>query len=120
MDLNGDIGMDTVFNTTIPDNTICEYIDFLINKVYSLLPMFEESNISEEKYTSFVIFQNNLIQTINGNISLIKYNSHLVLDILSHLQSLLVVSDHDDYKRHVFKVCKLLSLLKKEVDNNGI
>lgn len=112
--------MNTIYQTNIPDKLICDYLDFLTNKVFALLPMFEESDISEEKKNSHTIYQRNLIQTINGNTELIEYNSHIVVDILSHLQSLFEVSDHDDYKRHVLKVCNLLSQLKKEVVDNVI
>lgn len=112
--------MKTIYQTTISDKLTCDYLDFLINKVFALLPMFEESEISEEKKNSHTIYQKNLIQTINGNTALIKYDSHIVINILSHLQALFEVYDHDNYKRHVLKVCNLLSELKKEVADNGI
>lgn len=112
--------MNTIYQTTIPNKLTCDYLDFLINKVFALLPMFEESAISEEKKNSHTIYQKNLIQTINGNTELIKYDNYIVVDILSHLQSLFEVSDHGDYKRHILKVCNLLSELKKEVAGNGI
>lgn len=112
--------MNTIYQTKIPDKIICDYLDFLINKVFALLPMFEESYVSEEKKKSHNIYQRNLIQTINGNTELIKYDSYIVVDILSHLQSLLDIAEHDDYKRHVLKVCNLLSKLKMEVVDNGI
>ncbi len=41
--------MKTIYQTNIPNNLTCDYIDFLINKVFALLPMFEESVISKEK-----------------------------------------------------------------------
>lgn len=112
--------MNTIYQTTIPDKLTCDYLDFLINKVFVLLPMFEESMISEEKNKSHAIYQKNLIQMINGNTELIKYDNHTVIDILSNLQSLFKASDHNDYKRHILKVCNLLSELKKEVADNGI
>lgn len=112
--------VNTIYQTNIPNKLTCDYIDFLINKVFALLPMFEESVISKEKRNSFTIYQRNLIQTINGNIALINYDNYIVMDILSHLQSLFDISEHDDYKRHIFKICNLLSLLKKEVTDSGI
>ena len=112
--------MNTIYGTDISDKITYDYLDFLINKVFALLPMFEESYGSEEKKQSHTIYQKNLIQTINGNAELIKYDSYIVVDILSHLQSLLDITNHDDYKRHVLKICNLLSKLKKEVADNGI
>ena len=112
--------MNTIYGTDISDKITYDYLDFLINKVFALLPMFEESYGSEEKKQSHTIYQKNLIQTINGNAELIKYDSYIVVDILSHLQSLLDITNHDDYKRHVLKVCNLLSKLKTEVIDNGV
>jgi len=112
--------MNTIYQTSISDKLTCEYLDFLINKVFALLPMFEESVISESKRKSFHIYQKNLIQTINGNTKLINYDSYIVIDILSHLQSLFDISEHDEYKRHILKVCNLLTLLKEEVADNGL
>lgn len=107
--------MNTIYNTRIPGKLTCKYLDFLIDKVFALLPMFEESILDSEKKQSFIIYQQNLIQTMNGNMQLINYDSPLVVDILSHLQSLFEIHEHSDYRRHIFKICKLLSELKKEV-----
>lgn len=112
--------MKTIYQTIISDKLTCEYLDFLINKVFALLPMFEESAISESKRKFFHIYQKNLVQTINGNTKLINYDSYIVIDILSHLQSLFDISEHDEYKRHILKVCNLLTLLKEEVADNGL
>lgn len=112
--------MKTIYKTEIPNELTCKYLDLLVNKVFALLPMFEEANTSNYQKRSFIIYQKNLIQTINGNTELIVYDSTLVLDILSHLQSLFSITDHDDYKRHIFKICKLLTLLRSEVEEHVI
>lgn len=52
--------MNTIYQTTIPNKLTCDYLDFLINKVFALLPMFEESAISEEKKNSHTIYQKKL------------------------------------------------------------
>lgn len=49
--------MDTIYQTTIPDKSICDYLDFLINKVFALLLMFEKSSISKENKKSYAIYQ---------------------------------------------------------------
>lgn len=112
--------MDTKYNTKLPNKLTAEYLDFLINKVFSLLPMFEDSLNSEGQRESFIIFQKTLIQTINGNSELIYYNHCVVVDILSHLEALFNITKHDEYKRHIFKICHLLSILKEEVIRNGL
>lgn len=112
--------MKTIYKTEISNELTCKYLDLLIDKVFALLPMFEEAKVSSYKERNFSIYQKTLIQTINGNAELIVYNNTLVLDILSHLQSLFSITDHDDYRRHVFKICKLLTLLRSEVGENVI
>lgn len=112
--------MNTKYNQTISDKLTADYINILINKVFALLPMFEESTESDEKNNLFKIYQRNLLQTINGNINFIKYDNVLILEILSHLEALVNTAEHDDYKRHVLKICKLLTLVRKEVENNGV
>ena len=112
--------MKTVYNIEISNKLTSSYLDYLTNKIFALLPMFEESTMSEDNNISFNTYQKTLIQTINGNANLINYNSCLVVDILSHLQSLLLIQEHDDYKRHIFRICRLMSSLKKEVEKNGL
>ena len=112
--------MKTIYEETIPDETICTYLDYLIDKVFALLPMYEEAENSDEKRNTFIIYQRNLIQAINGNATLLKYNNCIIVNILSHLQALFNISNHDDYRRHILKICNLLSHLKDEVESNGI
>lgn len=112
--------MKTVYQTEISDVLTSKYLDFVINRVFALLPMFEESTISQKHYNLFTTYQRSLVQTVNGNVALMKYDSIIILDILSHLQSLFEINDHEDYRRHVLKICKLLSILKEEVESNGV
>lgn len=112
--------MKTIYETEISNAATCEYINFLIDRVFALLPLFEESQLSNSKKNEFYVYQKNLIQKINGNTKLIRYNSILVVDILSHLQELFSISEHDDYRRHILKICKLLTLLRNEVEGYGI
>jgi hypothetical protein len=112
--------METIYNTSIPNRITSEYISCLIDRVYALLPKFEESRVDIEKDNSFQSYQLSLIQTINGNVKLFKYNNNIVLDILSHLECIKSIKTHTEYKRHVLKICNLLSQLKEEVENDGL
>lgn len=112
--------METIYNTNIPNETTSEYISCLIDRVYSLLPKFEECKNDIEKNKIFEIYQTSLIQTINGNMKLIQYNNKIVLDILSHLECLKEINSHIEYKRHILKICNLLDKLKKEVEKDGL
>jgi hypothetical protein len=107
------IVMRTIYETNIDNELTIDYLTYITNKVYSLLPMYEESFISSDKLDSFKIYQNTLIQTINGNIALIQYNNIVVLSILSHLESLKSIQTQQDYKRHIFKICTLITQLKR-------
>jgi|GEM_PF-4991679 len=113
--------MNTIYETAIENKYIINYIEHLINKVFALLPMYEEVVASDNKKDSFYTYQKTLIQRINGHADMIMdYNSILVVDILSHLQSLLLVSNHSDYRRHVMRICKLLTMLRDEVKTYGL
>jgi hypothetical protein len=112
--------METIYNTYIPNEITSEYISCLIDRVYSLLPKYEESRNDNEKNITFEVYQISLIQTINGNIKLIQYNNKIVLDILSHLECLKDIDSHAEYKRHILKICNLLNKLKKEVEKDGL
>jgi hypothetical protein len=114
------MGINTFYNIELSNQSVIEYLDYLINKVFALLPKFEESNSSEQKKEAFEIYQKNLIQMINGNMDLINYDCCITVEILSYLQSLLNISTHEDYRRHVLKICNLISSLKKEVIKDGL
>jgi hypothetical protein len=112
--------MRTKYNTNVSNKLTSEYLDCLINRIYALLPKYEELNFTNIDKKSFITYQSSLIQTINGNTDLLQYNNCIVLDVLSHLECLKSLDNHDDYKRHILKICNLLTKLKMEVMNNGI
>lgn len=112
--------MNTKYNITISDKLISNYLDHLINKVFLLLPMFEESGHFESTTDSLNLYIKELIQTICGHANLVKYDNYIVVDVLSHLESLLTITDHRNYRRHVLKTCNLLTKLKSEVDSNVV
>jgi hypothetical protein len=110
----------TKYNLDIPNKLTSEYLDYIIDRVYALLYMFENSLEDDEKHTLFIVSQDTLIQTINGNAELLQYNNVIIVDILSKLESLRLIKIHDDYRRKIFRICKQLSILKKEVEEGGI
>lgn len=114
--------MKTKYNEYISNVLTIEYLEYLINKVYGLLCYFEESVDDYQKYSEFLLFQDSLIRKINGHTNLIKYNSILVIDLLSNLESLKITNNHQDYRRHIFKITNILSKLITEVGDvwNGI
>jgi len=112
--------MMTIYDSVISDKNTLGYLNHLINKIFALLPMYEDSETSIKIKQSFKIYQDTLIQTINGYFNLIEYNDNSIVDVLSHLESLKYVDNHADYKRHILKVCNLLSLLKEGVEKDGL
>lgn len=110
--------MNTKYNIIISNKLVSDYLSYLINKVFLLLPMFEKLDYSEPTMENLNIYLKTLIQTICGHANLIKYDSYLIVDILSHLESLLTITEHDDYRRCVLKICHLLTELKSEVEHN--
>jgi len=108
--------MRTIYSSNISNELTNQYLDYLIDRVFSLLPMFEESIEFRVKYLEFKAYEKVLIQTINGNVELVSYKNKYILDLLSHLQSLIYINTHDEYKKHIFKICRLLTKIKEGVD----
>lgn len=106
----------TIYGTYISDKNVTDYIDFLINKVFALLPMFEESNGT----TEYVTYRTSLIQGISGCSDLFNLHGVEMIEILSNLQCLCDITDHADYKRHILKACRLLSEIKEGVIKDGL
>lgn len=113
--------MKTTYGKEISNSITAEYLVFLVDKVFALLPMFEEAMKSESAFNSFEIYQYSLIETINGNTKLLEYEDIRIIDVLSRLQALLALKpseeNHSRYKRHILKICKLLNQIKDGVEN---
>ena len=110
--------MKTSNNLEISDKLTSDYLERLRNRVFSLLYKYESVITSEEKEV-FESEQRILIQTIHGHTAFVQYEDMRVIDILSHLEALNYTETHEDYKKHIFKICNLLNQLK-EVINNGL
>lgn len=86
-----------------------EYIDVLINQVFSLLPTVEKYGFNNDE---FVIKQKNLCDKIKGFISISNYDTVTSFDILSYTATLSSIQNHKIYRSRIFRICNLLSSLK--------
>ena len=100
----------------ISDKLTSDYLERLRNRVFSLLYKFE-SIVTDEDRDLFKSEQRILIQTIKGHTQFIQYEDMRVIDVMSHLEALIFVETHDDYKKHIFKICNLLNQLKEVVES---
>ncbi len=115
------MGITNIYNNEIDTDELTNYIDSLINKVFALLPMFEESSLSDDNKTYFLSNQDSVITLINGNFALFNnYDSYVSLDIISRLESLKQIEEHSTYKKYIFKICHLLSHLKEEMRDKNV
>lgn len=104
--------MQIQYMTHITNQELDKYISTLINKTYSVLPLYEEK--CDETYLQNKV--DGLIRQTDGFLILYNTTSNkdtmCTLDILSYLYKLRKFDTYADVKACVFKVCRLLSTLK--------
>lgn len=101
--------MNIKYMDNLPKEDLNNYISTLINKIYSILPLYEEQG----KTDSLISKTDGIIRNVDGFLCICPIgNSAVSLDILSYLQKLKHFDTHKDVKSCVFKVCNLLSDLK--------
>ena len=104
--------METLYSTNLPDESINKYIDKIISQTFALLPLFEEKEGNIELTDVFIEKQNSLISKLHGFLSYMKLNHEQVLDIFTHAENLKTCNDHRLYRKHILRMCNLLSSLK--------
>lgn len=92
----------------LPKQELNRYVMSLVNKVYSILPTYEEQGL-DEQLTEKV---RGLLRNIGGFLCVCEYDTIVCLDIISYLQELEFANTHKDVKACVLKVCNLLSGLR--------
>ena len=93
---------------TLSQSEIDNYIDSLINKIYSVLPLFEEScnKIDLNKKIG------NIIALTNGFLIMLNQDTKTSINILSYLYHMQTVSTHKEIRSCVLTSCALLKKLK--------
>ena len=104
--------METKYYGSIPDENVNAFIDKLINQTFSLLPLYEEKGDDEILTKQFEEKQANIIARLNGFLQYMIVDSNIRLEILVHAENLNQSKDHSDYRKHILKICNLLSHLK--------
>lgn len=85
-----------------------DYIDYLTNKIFSILPTFEE-----EGYSSNLVSRiDNLKIKIDGFLILSECDKNIRLEVMSLLSKLNSEVSHKEVRYCVLRVCSLLSKLK--------
>ena len=88
------------------------YIDVLINRCFSILPLFEENGQCDLLQKNV----NNLLYHVDGFFLLNNYNSNITIEIISYINELKYSSEHHQVRSCVLKACSLLSKLKVVVE----
>ena len=84
------------------------YIDTLINQVFSILPLYEESGLSLALTQKI----DNIFHKVNGFFEMNEFDSNITIDILSFINELKKCDNHSAVRCCVLKSCSLLSRLK--------
>ena len=87
---------------------INQYIDYLTDQVFSILPVFEETGYSESLQRKIC----NMGAKLDGFFRLYNFTSPCTMDILSLMAELEVTNEHKRIRSCVLKTCSLLSQLK--------
>lgn len=95
-------------NTSTNTKELNEYIDYLIDQVFSILPVFEENGHTKDLERKV----SNMGAKLDGFFRLYNFTSPYVMDILSLMAELEVSKDHKKIRSCVLKACSLLTQLK--------
>lgn len=87
---------------------INSYISSLTNKIFSILPLYEEEGLTE----SLMNRLDNVIMKVDGFLSLIDCEDEIVFDIMSYLTKIKKAKNHAEVRTCVLKVCSTLSSMK--------
>lgn len=91
------------------DETVyARYIDTLTNKIYSILPLYEEKYDIKQLENKI----NNLIYNIEGLLPLLESKTYILLDIITILHTLKNFSNHKEIRSCVLQTCALLQNIK--------
>lgn len=104
--------MNTIYNTQLPDVSIGKYIDKIISQTFALLPLYEEMVQNSSAKEAFAEKQESLISKLHGFLSYLAIDHESVLEILTHAENLKTCDDHRLYRKHILRMCNLLSTLK--------
>ena len=97
----------------ITQENLNDYLSLLINQVYSLLPMYEDTFLKEELDEElFESRRDNIVDKVVGFFNLYQLDTLKVLDILSYLSVLKNINNHKEFRRIILKSVNLLSSLK--------
>ena len=96
------------YTKNLSHNQLNAYIAKLINKVYRVLPIYEEDGKTEQLSNKI----DGLLRCIDGFLCSYQCDEDLSLDIISYMQELQFADTHEEIRSCVLKVCNLLDKIK--------
>lgn len=100
--------MKTKYGAEIDSETMVEYFQLLINKIFKLLPMKEQNILTLDDYTY------SILQEIAGGNKLILNDKYFV-ELLCNLENLSEIKG--DYKKYRSQIFKCINICQKIIDN---
>lgn len=100
----------------LPTNSLCNYFEFLINKIYKILPMREDNS------KTLKIYLEGLLRELIGNKELVSIlaNEPRFVSVLNSIQFLILEEySVQVYKKEVFKCIHILSDIKTSYFKEG-
>jgi hypothetical protein len=97
--------MITKYGAEINNNTMADYFEMLIGKIFKVLPLYEESCETLDSY----LFS--LLKELCGGKRLILENK-VFIELINNLESLSLIESHKEFKAQIFKctnLCKKIS-----------
>jgi len=95
----------TKYGGEVTENGIVDYFKMLTNDIYKCLCMFEEQE------GTLSIYIETLLIELNSSRRIILMEDKDFIKLITNLEPLLSIEDHEPYKRQVFKclnICKKL------------
>jgi hypothetical protein len=102
------MGLLNKYGGEITSESINEYLDRLVGKIYKLLCLYEEN------YESFLSNHKTLMQELCAGEAMILYCGFYV-ELINKLESLTTITEHTEIKKHVRECIDITKTLKKKV-----
>lgn len=100
--------MNTRYGVEVNNTAFNEYIDVVVGKIFKLLPLREEKNMTLDKYHS------SLMADVLGNKTLFELEQEKdMICLLVSLEGLITIHDMELYRGKVFECINLAKKLKK-------
>lgn len=98
--------------TLIDDKAIVRYLDSTVNKVFKILPLYEEENSTLESYVESLILELRGFVSTYGSVGIVEYIS--IISTLEGIQEVISKKENQPtVKREVFKCIETIKRIEE-------